>query len=111
MVLVGPPGVGVNVRVGVGVRVWVGVFVLVGPPEVAVTVAVGVMVLVAVAVGVFVAGGASTSKEPFDAFTGTEPPLGEVATVLLSVSDDVPGSAPPRTLKLMVAIVPSGIAS
>jgi len=107
-VLVGPPGVGVNVRVGVGVRV--GVFVLVGPPIVAVTVAVGVTVLVAVAVGVFVAGGASTWKEPSSVSTGTEViGGGEAATTLPKDNGDVPGTALGSTLKVTTATVPSGI--
>jgi hypothetical protein len=111
-------------EVAVGVRVLVGAVVLVGtgPPDVglgpakvevavegAVDVLVGTAGWVAVARGVFVAGGASTSKEPSEPLTGTGLPPGSLAAALLNVSDDVPGVAPASTLKLTTATAPSGI--
>ena len=61
------------------------------------------------AVGVFVAGDASTWKEPSEPLTGTGLPPGLLAAALLNVRDDIPGVAPANTLKLTTATVPSGI--
>lgn len=89
------------------------------PEEVALAVAeaavVAVFVLVGVNVavfgGVFVAGGASTVKEPLELFSGTGSASGEEAALLLKLKDVVPGAAPGSTSKLKLAMTPFGMAS
>jgi hypothetical protein len=104
---------GLGVREGVGEApavVAVAVAVSAGREvEVEVLVAVGVRVVVLV--GVFVAGGASTLKEPLEVFTGMELASGAEATALLNDREEFPGAAPGRTLKITLATTPFGMAS
>jgi hypothetical protein len=96
----------VGATVEVEVTIGVSVVALVG-----VKVEVGRGVSVGALVGVFVAGGESTLKEPSFKLTPIPLPLGSVAAALLSVSGDVPGTAPTNTLKTTLATVPLGIGS
>ena len=59
---------------------------------------------------VAVAGGALTVKDPALRLRGIPFPSGSLAVAFTSPRSKVPGAAPVRTLKVIVATVPSGMA-